>query len=183
MVAGWEAAEEDMLAAAEAFHGIDRVQLTGGEPTLHPSFTEWAPRIRQMFGCRQLTVESNGWGFTRFPDAFLHFDRVIATLYRPDLHPYEPDNTFSVEFMQEWLAGTSTQMDVVPIAHIPRHPRGTRLCARGLSETASVFRGHVFPCCVAWGVPGATGARISANWREDLERLPLPCAQCLFAEV
>jgi pyruvate-formate lyase-activating enzyme len=63
------------------FRGIERIHLTGGEPSLHPKFKEWAPKFRELFQCRDLTVESNGFGFQRFPEVFAHFDVVYASLY------------------------------------------------------------------------------------------------------
>ena len=47
--------------AAKHFYGIDRVNLTGGEPTAHPQFEEYVPGFKALFGCRLLTLSTNGY--------------------------------------------------------------------------------------------------------------------------
>lgn len=39
---------------------IDRVDLFGGEPTVHPKFRQFVPRFKELFGCRLLTMTTDG---------------------------------------------------------------------------------------------------------------------------
>lgn len=47
--------------AAVYLRGVDRVHISGGEPTLHPQFAEFLPKFRELFSCRILTMVSNGF--------------------------------------------------------------------------------------------------------------------------
>jgi len=52
---------EYFAALAPYIYGIDRVDITGGEPTSHPQFGEFVPKFRELFGCKRLTLETNGF--------------------------------------------------------------------------------------------------------------------------
>ena len=82
--------------AASVFYGMHRIHLAGGEPTLHPQFSEFAPKFRELFGCEKLTIETNGWGFKRFPETFKVFDVIYASHYTENTFKDSPDHASTV---------------------------------------------------------------------------------------
>ena len=145
----WEYVEH----AAQFLRGLERIHLTGGEPSLHPKFREWVPALRDLFKCKLLTVESNGYGFQKFPEVFTHFDVVYASLYseatfapggstywRPSL-----DNAKKIKHLVEYYANRPGPVIYVGnVVHTPRHLRpGTKMCPRGTSENAAYADGPV----------------------------------------
>lgn len=181
----WQADWNYMAEAAKYFRGVERIQLTGGEPTIHPMFCEWAPKLKELFGCKLFTVETNGYGLSRFPEIFLNFDWVLITRYTPDAWPgCQTDNRAVVDKFRSDYHGKIPRIEYINIKHIPRSTpsRGPRVCIRGIMGTAAYCEGLLYPCCIGWGVPGGTGIKPTENWREELKRTPFPCSNCWFGE-
>src|SRR6185369_14844381 len=62
--------------AAKFLYGIERLHWTGGEPLTHPQFDEFAGKFRALFGCKTMTLQTNGFGAERHRAALLNFDEV-----------------------------------------------------------------------------------------------------------
>lgn len=175
---------EYFVNAAKYLHGLDRLHVTGGEPTLHPKFTEFAPGLRDLFGCKQLTMETNGYGFKRFPETFKLFDEVYASVYTPETYPGCPDNREQIAYIEKYLAGSATKFMTGLINFIPRSRRGTKMCHRGRSNDVTYARGLLFPCCVSSGILEVDhGIPLTENWREEIVKVDIPCEHCWFAEA
>lgn len=165
--------------AAPYFHGIERLNLTGGEPTLHPQFPALAGAMRALFQCQKLTIESNGYGFRRFQDAFSHFDKVYPSHYTAASYPGCPDNTDDIEFLRRLYPDKVHANETV---FTPKSTRGTRMCFRGRSETVAYANGRLYPCCVGPGLPVPHGIPLTPNWRVEILSASMPCSACWFAE-
>jgi MoaA/NifB/PqqE/SkfB family radical SAM enzyme len=166
--------------SAVYFKGIDRINLTGGEPTLHPQFINYVPNLRELFQCNRLTIETNGWGFKKFPDIFRYFDWIQVSHYSVDSYEKSWDNSKEIDFIRGYLPSMS--LIVGEITHIPRNViTGGKICDRGLSENASFYKGKLYPCCVAPGIEGAKGIELTPNWRQEILKVKLPCHNCLFS--
>lgn len=167
-----------LVNAAKYFYSIERVHITGGEPTIHPKFQEFIPKLRVLFGCGLLTLETNGWGFNRFPEVFRHFDVIYVSHYTEDTFVNSPDNTAEINFIKSLLP-ESTKLIIGEVVHTPREKRGTGKCSRGHSETVAYSNGKLYGCCVAPGLNIDTGISITNSWRENLPEPP--CHECFFA--
>jgi hypothetical protein len=167
-----------LINAARFFYGMDRIHITGGEPTIHPKFQEYAPLLKDLFGCRRLTLETNGWGFMRFPDVFKCFDEIYVSHYTKETFASSPDNTEAISFIKNYLPDT-TKLIVGEVVHTPRDRRGEGKCDRGYSETVAYSNGKIYGCCVAPGLDVDTGIKITENWRNELPEPP--CNKCFFA--
>ncbi len=174
----WEYLEN----AARYFYGMERIHLTGGEPTLHPKFIEWAPLFKELFGCEKLTIETNGFAFKRAPWAFMHFDEIYCSHYTAGSFEGSPDNTEEIEYLRTYLGENSARMIVGEIKHLSRDIRGKNMCSRGWSETVGYSNGKVYPCCVASGIPARdVGIPLTVNWRKEILDVAHPCDICFFA--
>lgn len=178
----WEYLEN----AAKYFYGLDRIHLTGGEPTLHPRFRDFVPKLKDLFGCNRLTIETNGFGFKKYSHLFGWFDEIYCSHYTADTFPGCPDNTEEIVYLKDALQilqNKNTKIIVGEIQHSSRENRGTKICARGTSETLGYSNGKLYPCCVASGLPARdVGIPLTENWREDILKVVHPCDICFFAE-
>lgn len=171
------AAHHDMAyfeRAAGFLYGVERIHCTGGEPLTHPQFDELASRFREMFGCKTLTVQTNGFRVEEHAEALRNFDHVYPSLYGPE-------NAKQVEFIQ--INYPSTTWPHGEQGFTPRSQRGSGgACFRGRSDTVAHADGKLYGCCVAPGVDGAVGIEPTMDWRERIQDAPLPCSECWFAE-
>jgi len=157
----------------------DTVAITGGEPTLHPKFQEWAPRFRSIFGAGMTMIESNAYGFKRFPEAFLNFDYVHASYYDGSFGGH--DNMAEILWMDAYMKEHSVKFEWYFIPHVPRNTDKSDRCQRGDFESVIYFDGKLYGCCAASGQPNKVGCDITPTWRDDVVNLPLPCKGCPFA--
>lgn len=173
--------------AAEYLRGIRSVGITGGEPTCHPQFAEFAPKFRELFGCEELYLETNGYRVERYSDILECFDRVGITHYSDAVYAGCPDNTKQVEFLRSRLKDTGIVLNTWDAVHDPwpTSARSRRPCVRGRMETISYSDGWLYPCCVGPGIPvpqEEKGIRLCADWRERILDVPLHCDVCAFGE-
>lgn len=174
----------EMETAAALLAPLARVNLTGGEATLHPQFDAISRQARAWFQCDRLTVETNAarLDWQRVADALARFDEIYATEYTASTYPGCPlDNRPNIEALKTTLP--ASRILVSAVRHVPRTERpGNRPCSRGTGEGVAYCDGLLWPCCVAPGIPEAQGIPVTANWREEITRVPCPCAHCWFAQ-
>ncbi len=163
--------------AAKALHGIERVNLTGGEPTAHPRFAEYVSRFKELFGCKRLTLSTNGYRVKQHIEVIkIHFDSVDFSDYGDNLSALRLLCWYGIE-VNVYQAG------LLGINFTPRSKRGTGSCFRACAQSGMVAYadGKLYGCCVAPGITGAQGIDLWANWRDIIETAKLPCADCWFA--
>jgi len=157
--------------AAEYFRGIEHVTITGGEPTLHPHFRELVPQLRNWFGCCSLTFETNGYQLDKYQDLFDYFDDILLSHY--------PDNlTLTKRLAALGIDGRPAG----PTRHVATTRRARRPSPCRRANFVLYAYGRLYPCaCIPSGYEGI-GIPLTANWREEIVNVPLPCADCCFAE-
>lgn len=172
----WEYFEE----AAKYFRGaFGTITLSGGEATVHPQFKEFAPKLRELFQPLKLNVETNGFGFTRFPEVFSHFDEVVCTIYRADSFDGCPDNAAKIAAYKAHY-GEDSNLRTGRTVFVPRRLRpGTKPCAK--LGILSYCNGILFPCCLGPGLERVVGVRLTPTWRNDIAKSIAPCDGCFFA--
>lgn len=155
---------------APFIYGIERVNLTGGEPTLHPRFAEYALKFRDLFGCKRLTLSTNGWGQMHFPNTIKKaFDEVHFSDYHLDRAIDHP-KLFTFD---GGVNGGS---------FVARSRRGAGgPCFRGHSDTVAYADGKFFPCCVSPGLDGTQGIEPCEDWREKVQQIDMGCGNCMFS--
>lgn len=152
-------------------YGMDRINLTGGEPTVHPRFAEFVPKFKELFGCNRLTLSTDGFRVDRYADVLKHFDGIHASRYGEA-------NRAKIDGLVQLRPDTS----VFEGDFIPRSRRGSGgLCFRGLSDTVAYADGKFYGCCVAPGIPTAQGMEPHKDWRQAIVNEPLPCEDCWFS--
>lgn len=164
----WEYFEK----VAPFIFGIERVDVFGGEPTVHPRFKEFVPKFKELFGCRILSLTTNCAKVREHADVLQHFDFIQAT-------PYEKNGV-----ALEWLQDTVKDVRLFPPGslQIPRtRIGGGRPCTRAICETVSYADGKFYPCPCGPGIQGATGFEPSFDWKQKLLNWPMPCATCFLS--
>jgi hypothetical protein len=155
---------------APFLQGIDRVDLFGGEPTVHPKFAEFVPRFKELFGCRLLTMTTDGCKVEQHSEILKHFDFIQAT-------PYDARNQPAMQFLKQ-----NVDVRFFPGVFTPRSRiGGGNPCARAYSETVAYADGKFWPCCPGPGLNGATGLEPCADWREKILEVQMPCKTCFLS--
>jgi MoaA/NifB/PqqE/SkfB family radical SAM enzyme len=172
----------EVKEAAKYLYGINRINLTGGEPTIHPKFSEWVPKLKETFGAKVLSVWTNGTMFQKKKDAFKHFDEIHITNYTKDTFEGSPDNTHLIEFIKEYLKDYPVKISDYKAVHTPLTQRGTKMCFRGYSDTVEYLDGYVYPCSSSSGLPTQVKVKLTENWKDEVLKIHPPCHECLFAE-
>lgn len=170
--------------AAKVIYGVERLHVGGGEPTFHPQFAEFVPRFRQLFGCKTISMVTDGWGVLKYQDIIAHYiDEVHFTRYgnRPDaealLHELEASGWLSTLLIFD--AGPQMS-NFTPRAQIG----GGKPCHRAwwLSGQVAYADGRIYGCCVAPGIEGAKFYQQEALIG-IVDRAPdPPCERCWFSE-
>ena len=168
---------------APYIYGVDRVDLTGGEPTCHPQFAEFVPKMRALFGCRLLTMETNCFKAREYAETLKCFDYIRLGRYK--------SNTAEVDWMiaNHKLAYQQNSGFCVETAdpvdennHVSIHRRGSgRLCNLESREHVAYTGGRFYPCRLGPAVDGAVGIEPCEDWRERVIELPYPCGNCYFS--
>lgn len=165
-------------SASKLFYGVDTISIMGGEPSMHPNFAEWSPKFKELFGCRFLTVESNGTMFKKLPEAFSHYDKIFATHYHPNMFEGCPENQSDIDYLKS-LYGDKVWIN--EIVHVPRDTRGTDPCFRATSGGLAYEGGKLYPCAVGSGVRTNNFIIPTENWREEIKTIYPKCSDCYFA--
>lgn len=162
-------------AVAPFIRGIERVNLTGGEPTLHPQFSQFVPRFKQLFGCKWLTMSTDGYGVKR------HWETISAhvdSIHFSDYH--RSGKRGDVEALNVPMLVFDAGPDSA--GFVPRSRRGSgNPCARGFSETVAYADGKFWPCCVSPGLDGTDGIEPCEDWRAKVLEIDMGCKQCMFS--
>lgn len=176
-----------LVELSQHIHDLDRIHLTGGEPSVHPQFPQIAAQAKSIFRCRQLTLETNGFRFRKHAEAFENFDVIYLSHYTRESFPHgyhhsNFDNTEIVEEIKNHKFKNNVKVVVGEIEHISFAPSDkSGVCHRGHSETVSVDGGVMYPCCVGPGLKNQPSISPQPGWRELLAALPPNCDKCPFA--
>jgi len=174
----WIISIEGLKRAANALKGIQRVTLTGGEPSMHPMFNEIVWASKELFNCKSLELSTNGRCFNGDHKILEFFDKIIVSRY--DAPEFESNSLL----IEKGLKNTDicSKIEVWGVHHISRLNRGTKKCPRGYFETISLYKDRVYPCCMGWGVEGFPSVELDNDWEKKVTSLELPCKICFFAE-
>jgi len=164
---GWSYFEE----AARWLGGLSRLTVSGGEPTLHPEFPRIAQEFRALFKCRRLMLATNGARVVEY-SAYLHyFDEVRVTMFG------DAADGDAIRWLQKH---DPRRLQIHSAAHLVLERSGKgQPCGR--QDIPAYAAGRLYPCCVAPGIVNVPSVEPSANWRQQLSALPLPCARCPFS--
>lgn len=168
--------------AAKVIYGVERVHLSGGEPTFHPKFAEFVPKFKELFGCKRLSMVTDGWGVFKHDEVIVaHIDEVHFTRYgnRPGseagLRRMEAAGDITLFIFD---AGPN-MANFTPRAQIG----GGKPCHRDWRQSGQVAYadGKLWGCCVAPGIEEA------AFYPQEaiigiVDRAPdPPCSRCWFS--
>lgn len=170
---------EYFVEAAVWLKGINRIHITGGEPTMHPKFAEFAPRFRDLFGCQILTMVTNGYRVADYEGLIVEtFDYINFSDYHDRREALASIRCrMRVDVEQPGLDGAL----FVPRAAAGQGRPCSRACWRSLG--CSYADGAFWGCCVAQGLGNAVPLAPCDGWQAKLMAAPLPCETCFFSEA
>jgi hypothetical protein len=162
------------------FQGLRALQISGGEPTLHPQFKYITENIRDWFNPEILMLMTNGSKIVEYADILGYYDQIRITHYNKDTYPKCKDNIRTYKKFIEVFEGPS-YVNFQPVIHKTEGGTAGLPCLLGANDTAMIQWNKIFPCCVAPGQNPDLGIEITENWREELKKIPLPCKGCPFS--
>ena len=164
---------EYFVNAARFLYGIDRIDVFGGEPTTHPRFAEFIPKFRELFGCRILSMTTDGFKVIQYAETLKHFDFIQASWY-------DARQDRAMVFLK---ANFDTRIYADHPVFTPRsYVGGGFPCVRAYGVTVSYADGKIWPCTPGPGLPRAIGIEPTLDWKERILEVPMPCATCMFSE-
>ena len=173
---------EEVKSVAKYFSHLEIIRITGGEPSFNPYFEEISREIKNIFPKSRIEIETNGFGFEKFPDSFLNYDQIIATKYGSYTFPGCKDNNREIDFFENYLKelGLEHKLLIAPTGHRSKG-NGNTPCVRITWGYVSYINNLLYPCYSSQGQPGAVGIPLTDDWEERIKTIPLSCKTCVFA--
>ena len=170
---------------------IDKIEVTGGEPSLHPDFVEISENLHNWFDCQDIMLLTNGYlaeDEKNLP-VLLNYDRVYVSHYTEQFADRygTPTNTEVHDKIRDYLKDYpdikfwSQTMDYhIPIGQPPY--RGTCTMGYVVSDMIGYSQGRLYGCCVSiWLDDHGKGIPLTKDWRGHLEDIWLPCDKCFIS--
>ena len=172
-----------LVSAAPYLGGLHKINITGGEPLLHPHFDAWAPVLKGLFHCELLYIETNAFLAPKHTKALSCFDKIFASRYTAATYaegqtPYACDNTAVIAWLERQLP---ERLVVNDMQHKPRS-LNRQPCPRAFAPQVAYWFGRVYPCCIGPGAEGSPSVELSPTWKADVATLQPACEGCFFAE-
>jgi organic radical activating enzyme len=184
---------EELRWAGAVMGPIQKIEITGGEPTLHPDFEEISEHIHEWFQCKDIMLLTNGYLFDSHPDKMpllLCYDRVYVTHYthifkeiygtpvNTDVH--DKIQVFIKDYPQvKFWSQVMNRHD--PIGKPPYRGACPPHCQYDKGDSLAYYRGQLYGCCTAWQLPyKGRGILLTKDWRNHTTEIELPCEQCFL---
>lgn len=173
----YDVSMEYLKKSALYLKGLRRIQLTGGEPTLHPNFEEIVRGAKDLFECEFLTLETNGNAENVSTEVLNLFDMIYISHYTPLTYSGCEDNIAQIGAILEKVS--RDKVTIGEVKHIVVESKGYRQCSRIENDFVVYHKGRIYPCCV---VPSITslGLPISSTWKTDILTHKPDCLLCKF---
>ena len=181
---------DELKWVGEMLGPIKTIEVTGGEPSIHPDFRYISENIHNWFDCKDIMLLTNAEEFLRDPGKLpllLHYDRVYISWYTNDFgikYGIGP-NTGAVNFAEDYLKDNGRYVWVqrmdrhTPIGKPPY--KGIPTCGYDRGDSVGYSGGMIYGCCVAlWLKDKGKGIPLTKDWREHLGEIELPCANCFL---
>lgn len=186
-------AMEELTEVGRLIGPIQHLEITGGEPSLHPQFEEITARLGELFQCDDIMLVTNGWLFGRDPSKLpllMKYQRVWVSHYTEafaNRHGGTP-NTADAKAVRDYLI--ENQHPFIKYQNVSGHkihtpPYGGAPCDHYYHGMIGYYDGRLYGCCAAGGLPeGQRGASIllTEGWRARVTELETPCEYCPYSK-
>lgn len=157
--------------ASSCLFGIEHVAISGGEPTAHPQFRQIAKNLKKWFGCRSISLTTNGYKIKEYHDVMHHFDDILVSHYNY--------NRKEVDFLARQGLDRRPPGATIHVT-TARRARNPGPCRR--ANFVMYIHGRLYPCGSVPSGNEKLGIPLTDNWRKAIMNVPLPCGDCCFAE-
>lgn len=176
---------DQLVTDAEALGGgVATLFVSGGEPAVHAQLGRVLRGLAANRPARwaKLVLVTNGSALLRRAINDLHvLDEIRVTKFSRESYPGSADNSEDVRWLVEHCP-PGPRVLVSPVVHSLRGADTIADAPCGREVHAGLRNGRLYPCCVAAFLPNTASVPVSAQWRQDLCGLPLPCGACVFAK-
>jgi len=166
---------------APKLQGLRLLQISGGEPTLHPEFQYITEHVREWFNPQMLMLITNGKNIVQYADILGHYDHLRITRYDATSYPDSPNNVTVIDDFKRVFKGPSRIYSKLSKHRLNRGGENSNPCGLGANDLAIIQWNKIYPCCSSPGMDPTIGIEITENWREELKEVKLPCNGCPFS--
>jgi MoaA/NifB/PqqE/SkfB family radical SAM enzyme len=158
---------EEILDEISKLHRVGSVYLSGGEPTLHPEIEHLLTRGREIRGASHFGLITNGARLLKVASAVHCVDTLRVSVF-------DGESAVATEYAKI----KPDRMEMI-VTHQNHYTNGGGVMpCDALTNTLSIRRGRVYPCCVAAGVTGAQSTELTDGWEKRLLSVEAPCEGC-----
>jgi organic radical activating enzyme len=180
---------DELRWVGKTLGAIKTVEMTGGEPSLHPDFVEISEHIHDWFECKDIMLLTNGYLFEddgKLP-LLLNYDRVYVSWYTNNFAiKYHTDaNTGVVNKIEDYLKKNGQNVWIQRMdSHFPIGKplyKGIPTCGYDKGDSVGYGAGRIYGCCTAYWLPfHGKSIPLTPDWREHLGEIGLPCPSCFL---
>lgn len=185
---------DELKWAGRLIGPVGKVEVTGGEPSLHPEFEAISAGLHEWFDSKDIMLLTNGGIFVKDDNLplLLHYDRVYVTWYTNEFATrYGGDaNTGVVNKIEDYLKGKGKPVHVQrmdahnPLTIGPRTEKAKCVYGYDQSDMVAYHRGQIYGCCTCWQLSNrGRGIVLAEDWRERLSDIDLPCSSCFLGRA
>jgi len=172
---------------------IKTIEVTGGEPAVHPDFEEISKHIHDWFDCKDILLLTNGEAFrdeSKLP-LLLYWDRIYVSWYTNDfaLKYRVSANTDVVNKVEDYCKKHGKKCWVQRMdAHdnLVDSVPGANGCKYGYdrNDMVAYYDGKIYGCCTSWMLKNrGVGIQLEDGWRGKLSDMVPPCDKCFLGAV
>ena len=170
---------------------IGTIEMTGGEPSLHPDFVEISEHIHDWFQCKDIMLLTNGYLFNdpeKLP-LLLNYDRVYVSHYNQKFADKygTPTNTEVHDKIRSYLKDKPVKFwsqlieNHDPIGTPPYKGVCPPHCQYDKGDSVGYGDGKIWGCCTSYWLPDkGRGIPLTPDWRGHLGEIGLPCRSCFL---
>jgi len=175
---------QHLVVIASQLKGIDKLHITGGEPTLHDGFGRLGSILKDASEAKSIVVMTNAANPTH--PGLWHYDKVYVSRYYEDMWPGYKGNKERCYTLVRSFDGMDLSVgNITDGSHFPeRTEPGGKPCHRASLGLVLVFEDMVYPCCSPPVTPGSDVEGVplcNPDWRSQVEEMTPPCDKCRFA--
>lgn len=169
---------------------FQHIKISGGEPTMHPQFSQICGCLRKLFPAYNYYLATNGFMLEKFVNDVKIFDVIILSEY-----PGRNEKLFEKSValnLPNLIAQKKEEYKEILDVYEEKNLNETNIYNRcPYAETMKVVQNRIYPCCNLFGqalrqnIPlDKISVVFDENWRENITKLDVDvfCKRC-FVKV
>lgn len=155
------------------------IKVSGGEPTLHPQFSEICKKLPEFFPSKHYVLATNGFKLEKYRESIGIFDIIDLSNY-PGLNDEVYDRLIKLN-MPGLKASKKKDYKGMKDIYFKANLRKDNICKYcDRTVQLKIVQDYIYPCCVVFGLSllnnidvKEAGVRVDKDWRQKLANIDL----------